>query len=128
MRDGYIHLVGHDGIRKRGTSARTFERRRNQTPNPGAFTPPELQTQAHNHVAAGHIPKGGRPDRVHRNLPKRVFDVNPTQDYSSIPTVCLTQESNPHQHIAKHAGLSARARKGEIKNDTKIGFQNGSQG
>ena len=92
VRGGILPLAGHDCVLKRGTSVRMFERRCNQPPEPGVVTPPELQTQVHNHVAANHIAKDGRPGKVHWNLPKHVFDIYPAYDNPSVLTVCLTQE------------------------------------
>ena len=87
VRNGSLHLAGHYSRFQRGMSVIMFDRLHKQTPNPGAVTPPELQTQVHNHVTAGQTPKDGRPGRVYRNLPKSVFDVNPTQDSPSVRIV-----------------------------------------
>ena len=89
VRDGSLPLAGHDCSLKRGASVR-------------APTQPNPRTRGGYATRTAHASPQPRDRRLYtqRRAPRRgppepaesVFDVNPTQDYPSVPTVCLTQE------------------------------------
>ena len=64
MFDGGRPLWGNGRILKRRVGVGMFQRRRHQSSEPGAITPPELQAKIHNYVAAHRVPKHRRPYRV----------------------------------------------------------------
>ena len=121
-----------------------FEHRRTQSPKPGAVPPPELQTQIHDHVTSGHVPKSRCPRQVDRNLPNVILDIDTAQEDPSGTTVPQSQKQHPQQNVTQHvtklarwsgrevgivinAGPATRTRKREIVDYAKFGFEHNGQ-